>query len=417
MGKDLKGKELGKGISQRKDGRYCARFVNRFGVRQSLYGDSIPELKRNLKEAQRQDIARTNFKKSYTLDEWYERWIDVYKYHVRISTRSLYAQTYRLHISPILGKQQLTQITALSIRSLINDMDRDGYHYETKNKVKSILADMFGRAIEDDLVFKNPASGIHIARDEKNPKRVLTVDEQVEFFNACKGTFFEEAYTVQILTGLRSGELFALNPWKDIDFERHEIHVRHTLNKVRDEANGGWMFHLGPPKTPSSVRTIPFDTRCELAIKKQMHKKNIVAASRKAKTISGLEDLLFVTDRNAPLTLQVYNRSIECIVELINEGRDENNQFEPFSSHCFRHTFATRCFEADVSAKTVQEILGHVSQQITLDLYTHLLDEKRSHDLSKLSDYTSSIFEHTGCPRDSSLLEKKVVHIHQATMA
>ena len=37
MGKSLKGKELGKGITQRKDGLYQARFINRFGKRQTIY--------------------------------------------------------------------------------------------------------------------------------------------------------------------------------------------------------------------------------------------------------------------------------------------------------------------------------------------------------------------------------------------
>ena len=45
MGKDLKGKELGKGISQRKDGRYQARFTDRFGKRRCVYGITLKEVK------------------------------------------------------------------------------------------------------------------------------------------------------------------------------------------------------------------------------------------------------------------------------------------------------------------------------------------------------------------------------------
>lgn len=45
MGKDLKGKELGENISQRKDGRYCARYVDRFGKRKSIYDNNLKELK------------------------------------------------------------------------------------------------------------------------------------------------------------------------------------------------------------------------------------------------------------------------------------------------------------------------------------------------------------------------------------
>ena len=47
MGKDLKGKELGKGISQRADGRYIARFTSKTGKRKTLYDFKLNELKRN----------------------------------------------------------------------------------------------------------------------------------------------------------------------------------------------------------------------------------------------------------------------------------------------------------------------------------------------------------------------------------
>lgn len=51
MGKDLKGKELGKGIIQKKTGRYEARYVDRFGKRVSIYGDSLSAVRKQLNEA------------------------------------------------------------------------------------------------------------------------------------------------------------------------------------------------------------------------------------------------------------------------------------------------------------------------------------------------------------------------------
>ena len=55
MGKDLKGKELGKGISQRADGRYIARFTSKTGKRKTLYDFKLNELKRKLREAVYED--------------------------------------------------------------------------------------------------------------------------------------------------------------------------------------------------------------------------------------------------------------------------------------------------------------------------------------------------------------------------
>lgn len=79
MGKDLKGKELGEGLTQRKNGTYQARYIDRFGKRKCLYGRKLPELKKNLAVAIAGNVAYTSVKDDITLDNWFNRWIDVYK--------------------------------------------------------------------------------------------------------------------------------------------------------------------------------------------------------------------------------------------------------------------------------------------------------------------------------------------------
>ena len=54
--------------------------------------------------------------------------------------------------------------------------------------------------------------------------------------------------------------------------------------------------------------------------------------------------------------------------------------------HCFRHTFATRCFEAGIQPKTVQAYLGHATLQMTMDLYTSVMDKKKTDDMQLLED-------------------------------
>ena len=59
---------------------------------------------------------------------------------------------------------------------------------------------------------------------------------------------------------------------------------------------------------------------------------------------------------------------------------------ELFSAHCFRHTFATRCFEAGIQPKTVQAYLGHASLQMTMDLYTSVLPKHLTNEMDKVSE-------------------------------
>ena len=80
MGKDLKGKELGKGISQRADGRYIARFTSKTGKRKTLYDFKLNELKRKLREAVYEDEHGLNGNgESITLNAWYVMWTELYK--------------------------------------------------------------------------------------------------------------------------------------------------------------------------------------------------------------------------------------------------------------------------------------------------------------------------------------------------
>lgn len=73
MGKSLNGKELGKNICQRKDGVYMARFINRFGKRQTIYAKTLNEVRIRLKEEQYKDAKEINIvTKDITLDEWYK---------------------------------------------------------------------------------------------------------------------------------------------------------------------------------------------------------------------------------------------------------------------------------------------------------------------------------------------------------
>lgn len=76
MGKNLKGKECGKGICQRKDGLYVARFVDRSGKRREKYFKNLPEARNWMEEQRYADKHDGIFIPSETtVDEWFRYWI------------------------------------------------------------------------------------------------------------------------------------------------------------------------------------------------------------------------------------------------------------------------------------------------------------------------------------------------------
>ena len=379
MGKSLKGKELGAGLYQRKDGKYCGRFYDRFGIRRYVYGKTISETKEKLNTAMYEDKMEMNVAdNTVTLNEWYQKWLEIYKYKVIApSTRVQYESIYKKHIQADFGHMKLKDIQPLQIRGKLVNLDKKGFGYETQNKVRILLLDMFNKAVADNVAMKNPVRNIKVVRDEEKEPRVLSTEEQSAFFDTCKGTFYDNLFNVAISTGLRPGELYALEA-EDLDFEKKVIHITKSLSYQKFEGDTGKTFHMGKTKTKSSYRDVPMNRRCEIALKKQLLQKRVVSGRTGAKTLKGFENLIFTTKYDTPLNAQIYADAIKVIVEQINLMREELEQFETFSGHCFRHTFATRCFEAGIQPKTVQKYLGHATLQMTMDLYTHVLENHLS---------------------------------------
>ena len=157
MGKSLNGKELGKGISQRKDGLYQARFVNRFGKRETIYAKTLNEIRHQLRTEQYEDEKMLNvISKEMTLDEWYEIWMNTCKKNCRSSTKETYAGHYR-RIQKELGWIKLTNLNLIVLQQVFNELRSDN---ERKNS-KKILADMLEKAIDAELLIKNVAKQIN----------------------------------------------------------------------------------------------------------------------------------------------------------------------------------------------------------------------------------------------------------------
>lgn len=382
MGKDLKGKEIGKGIRQNKNGKYEARYIDRFGNRKSLYSTSKVDIRNKLQEALKENMEKESVKKRMTVNQWYYEWMNVYKVPViRPNTKRHYEHIFNAHILPGLGDMYIDEVRQIHIKNLINALDKNGYQWETQSKVRILLLDMFNIAMENEYALRNPAKGIRLNKNRPNDRVVLSIDQQKDFFECSAGTFYDNLFTVAINSGLRPGEICALEE-SDLDFANKTISVTKTLIYQKFDGDTRKEFHIGDPKTYSSIRIIPMNSNSECALKKQLRTKQIL--SEKYKKTGEFSDLIFVTKFNTPISSVVLNDAIKRIIEEINLQRDNVDLFPTFSAHTFRHTFATRCIEAGILPKTVQKYLGHATLQMTMGLYVHVTDDFKQEELKKL---------------------------------
>ena len=156
MGKSLNGKELGNGISQRKDGLYQARFINRFGKRQTIYAKTLNEVRHKLRTEQYNDEKAINVvDKNMTLDEWFDIWLSTCKKNCRSSTKGSYITHYK-RIQEELGWRKLTSLNLIVMQEAFNKLKTDN----ARKNSKKILVDMLNRAVDTDLLVKNVAKQI-----------------------------------------------------------------------------------------------------------------------------------------------------------------------------------------------------------------------------------------------------------------
>lgn len=387
MAKDLKGKELPKGIIQRPDGRYMGRFTFS-GERYTLYNLDLKELKKELNNL-RYEVENGLYVKetNMTVDAWFRIWIEDYKKNtVKYGTYIIYNDMYDAHICKVLGKKKLADIRPQHIQNIYNTMSKDGYSQKTIGLVAVVLGGMFKQAYRNQIIRKNPVELVTRPRKQTKKKdlRVMNREEQKIFLKYATDSLYYNVYQVALATGLRSGELRVLE-WEDIDFKNRSIHVTGTLKYHKGEG-----YRKDLPKTATSDRIIPMIDEVYKILKQQ--RKEQAEMKMKLGTLwcpaAGLENLVFTSQYNRkgygiPIGSAALNDDLKKIIERI---RDDGIKFEAITPHTLRHTFATRGLENGIQPKVMQELLGHTSFSMTMDIYSHVLPDTKADEIQKIAN-------------------------------
>ncbi len=385
MGKSLDGKELGKGITQRESGKYQARYVDRYKVRHTISHSDLKELKRALEKARYEaEYGLLTGASRITLDAWFEEFLRLYKVgKVKETTVYRIRQTFSPCKKNILGSMYLSDIRAMHVQELINKLHEEGFAYSTLDLLKALLKELFKRAIGNGLMIINPCEAVVLPKREIYEARYLTEQEQEIFLDVAKGHYHYDIFCFALSCGARIGEILGLK-WSDIDFENKTIQIARTLHyaKVSDEESCHFFFTT--PKTKTSERKIPMLPETE-EILRRVHRAqllNKILYAKKWKQEDPFEDMVFTTMQGAPIRYGDVNRTIKTVIAKVNLQEEELAKFEerepvemlPFSPHCFRHTFITRCKEKGIPYEVIQPYVGHSTKEMT-EYYNHYKEE------------------------------------------
>lgn len=201
----------------------------------------------------------------------------------------------------------------------------------------------------DDIKFNKEIKSIYILSKEEQNTLECYLKNKVNIRKVC--------LLLCLYTGLRLGEVSGLK-WEDIDFKKNFLYVRRTIIRIKEEEKS--FLIESTPKSDSSNRVVPIPSFLMESLTTLKNNNNYYLLSKNTKLY------------DPRLLESFYKRTLEkCDITY--------NKF-----HTLRHTFATRCVESKMDIKTLSEILGHSSIEITLKLYVHPSYEMKRMQLENL---------------------------------
>ncbi len=371
-------------IRKRKDGRWEGRYTAGYGpdgkrIIKNVLGKTQAEVREKLtaamEDAKGLDIARGD---DYTLLSWLRIWYQLYaKPNIRPSTAAYYRRNIERYVGPRIGDIPLKKLTTRHLQKLYNDLqsggrereaqkdDHPGLSASTVRGVHMTLHHALDRARRERLIPRNPTEDCIVPKLPKQEMKILPPESIKAYLTAANDYGVLPMFYLELVSGLRKGELVALR-WDDLNIKERTISVskQATYNEEHE-------IVLTRPKTENSVRQISIPQEAvELLVDE--HKKHPD------------NPCMFPS----PRTGEMYHPDsvVNLHKRILKKAGLEHIRF-----HDLRHTFATLALQNGVDVKTVSSMLGHYDAGFTLRTYTHTTRQAQDDAAKKMGAFMAQV--------------------------
>lgn len=377
-------------LRKRSDGRWEGRIIidkdeNGKNIYKTVVSKKKYECEERLKalldekaEAEKQANETTenryNNCKNPTVKEWIEIWINNYcKGYLKPTTVDGYEAIIKSYINPYIGNMNLKDLTTLTCQQYIMDIYENGRVNKERAKnnkkeiglssrtiksVKIVLHAALQKAVDEEIIIKNPTNNLNLPKGRERGMRTLTKEESNRLLVEAHNSGCFEFYYLELTTGLRLGEITALE-WDDFDPDKMSLRI----NKQAQRIDG--VIRPETPKTKASIRTIALNKSCVDILNRL-----------KSQQARGTK-LMFPSPVTG--TYRDQNGVLRQLKRMLKRAKLPDVRF-----HDLRHTCATIALEEGVDIKAVSNMLGHTDCGFTMNTYIHATEKLKQSAADKM---------------------------------
>ncbi|MEU6764813.1 site-specific integrase [Streptomyces sp. NPDC046853] len=359
-------------ITKRKDGRFqCAVYVlqpDGTRARKFAYGKTWAECDTKRRELlSKVDNGIPVPTRSAKLADWLPYWLEnMIQPRRKRTTYAKYEVHVRLYLVPMLGTKRLESLSVADVRRFLVRLERQTTAATAKESHK-VLRTALSAACREELIMRNVVTLVEPPQVESRDLSPWSLDETLDFLTAARRDPLYAAFVLAIALGFRRGEIVGLR-WENVDLDKREIRVRKQRQRVGGEA------YDDDPKGRRRRQDLPLPAICIAPLRWQRLRQ---AAMRERAGDKWQESgYVFTTRTGRPIEPRNVYRSFTRVASTAG--------LRVIRLHDARHGCATLLTAAGVAPRVVMEILGHSQIAVTMNVYTHVVQDTQREAVSHM---------------------------------